>query len=51
MDIELRVLICQLNSIDDLDSNLKQIHELIDQIPKSEKIDLICLPENSLYES
>lgn len=49
MDAELRVLICQLNSIDDLDSNLKQIHKLIDQIPISEKIDLICLPENSLY--
>ena len=49
MSTELRVLVCQLTSVDNVDTNLQQIHKLIDAVPPGEKLDLVCLPENALY--
>lgn len=45
---KLRVGLAQMNSIDDVDSNLMQIEALLDEV-KHENLDLICFPENSIY--
>lgn len=44
----LTVAVCQLTSIDDVQSNLRQILDLLAQI-ESDVPDLICFPENALY--
>lgn len=48
MKPEFSVAICQLNSIDDLDTNLMQIESLLDKIPERSPVDLVCFPENSI---
>ncbi len=44
----LRVAVCQLNSVDSVEANLKQIMGLLERL-EAEPPDLVCFPENSLY--
>jgi len=44
----LKVAVCQLTSIDDFQSNLKQILSLLGRL-ESDAPDLVCFPENALY--
>lgn len=46
---ELKIALCQMTSIDEVESNLMQIESLIDSIPKSSGVRLAVFPENSLY--
>lgn len=45
----LRVAICQLNSIDDVTQNLKQIIRLLENFSKKDQVRLIAFPENCLF--
>ena len=47
MNNKLSVALCQLNSCDDVASNLKNIQNLLYRVSSS--VDLVILPENSLY--
>ncbi len=38
-----------MNSVDDVDTNFRQIVNLLSEIKKNDEIDLACFPENSLY--
>ena len=44
---ELKVAICQLNSVDDFGKNFLKIQNSLKQI--STPVDLVCFPENALY--
>ncbi len=44
----LKVAVCQLTSIDDFQTNLKQILSLLERL-ESDVPDLVCFPENALY--
>jgi deaminated glutathione amidase len=46
----LNVAICQMTSVDDYQKNLLQIQDLLTQIKKPEDTDLICFPENALFQ-
>ncbi len=43
----LRIAVCQMTSVDDVDQNLKQILDLLGEI--KEPVDLVTFPENSLF--
>lgn len=45
----LRVAVCQLQSIDDVETNLRSILVLLEQIREKGGADIICFPENCLY--
>jgi deaminated glutathione amidase len=47
MKSELKVAVCQMTSVDDVEKNLKQIEDLVSRV--KEPVDLICFPENCLY--
>ena len=49
MSQELKVAVCQMTSVDDVQANLRQIEELIGEVPESSGVRLFCFPENSLY--
>ena len=49
MKRHLGVAVGQMNSVDDIDANFRQIMKLLDQITEHDEIDLVCFPENSLY--
>lgn len=49
MKSELVVAAVQMTSVDDIDTNLKQIEQLLSEIFKSAKPRLVNLPENCLY--
>lgn len=46
---ELTIAVCQMTSIDDVDSNLMQMEDLIDRIPESAGVRAAFFPENCLY--
>lgn len=46
---EMTVALCQMNSTDDVDTNLMQMESLIEKIPEASNVRLICFPENCLY--
>lgn len=45
----LGIAVGQMNSVDDVEKNYQQIIELLSQVKKSDEIELVCFPENSLY--
>ena len=45
----LRVLILQMTSVDCVETNLDQIHSQLSHVPRLFAVDLVSLPENSLY--
>jgi len=49
MSQELKIAVCQMTSVDDVQANLRQIEELIGEVPESEDVRLFCFPENCLY--
>jgi predicted amidohydrolase len=49
MDSRQRVIVLQLQSVDNVQANLKQIEKLLSDVPKQDEGALVCLPENSLY--
>lgn len=49
MSNELTVAAIQMTSVDDIDANLKQIESLLEEVFKTAKPRLVCLPENCLY--
>lgn len=49
MGSRLRVIVLQLQSIDDIQSNLDQIESLLTDVRAGEAPALVCLPENALY--
>lgn len=44
---DLRVAICQMNSVDDAEKNFAQVLSLLSQVQTP--VDLVCFPENALY--
>lgn len=44
---DLRVALCQMNSVDDPEKNFAQIESLLSQVQTP--VDLVCFPENALY--
>jgi predicted amidohydrolase len=49
MSEELKVSVCQMTSVDELERNLQQIEGLIASVPAAEAVRLFCFPENCLY--
>lgn len=49
MSQELKVAVCQMTSVDDVQANLRQIEALIGEVPESAGVRLFCFPENCLY--
>lgn len=49
MSQELKVAVCQMTSVDDVQANLRQIEELIGEVPENAGVRLFCFPENCLY--
>lgn len=47
-DAVLQVAVVQTTSVDDLDANKKNIESLLQKL-QGKQLDLICLPENSIY--
>ncbi len=46
--IDLSVAVCEMTSVDEVSKNLQQILTLLKPL-ESERLDLICFPENSLF--
>lgn len=44
-----RVAVAQMNSIDDVNSNVDQVIELMNEAHQAGKVDLLCFPENCLF--
>lgn len=49
MSSELVVAIAQMTSVDDVNTNLKQIEFLLEDVFSREQAQLVCFPENCLY--
>jgi len=49
MSQELKVAVCQMTSVDDVPSNLRQMEALIGEVPENSGVRLFCFPENGLY--
>lgn len=49
MSQELKVAICQMTSVDDIQANLKQMEALLAEVPEDAGVRLFCFPENCLY--
>src|ERR1700692_3833290 len=49
MSQELKIALCQMTSIDDVETNFQQMKTLMSQVPDNEKVRLFCFPENCLY--
>ena len=45
----LKMIVLQMQSIDDVQANLRQIKSLLDDVPPQKTSALVCLPENALY--
>lgn len=45
----LKVALCQMTSVDEVEANLMQMENLIERIPESEGVRLACFPENCLF--
>lgn len=50
MSRHLKVALCQMTSVDDIETNLMQIESLIERLPESEGVRLALFPENCLYQ-
>lgn len=49
MSLGLRVAVCQMTSVDDIDQNLSSMLASIAALEPSDKETLVCFPENCLY--
>jgi predicted amidohydrolase len=49
MSQELKVALCQMNSVDEAGVNLRQIEDLIGSVPEESEVRLFSFPENCLY--
>lgn len=49
MSQELKVAVCQMTSVDDVQANLRQVEALIGEVPEDSGVRLFCFPENALY--
>lgn len=49
MSQELKVALCQMNSVDNVQANLRQMESLLAEIPENSGVRLFCFPENCLY--
>lgn len=49
MSQELKIAVCQMTAVDDVQANLKQIEALLGEVPSTEGVRLFCFPENCLY--
>lgn len=49
MSDQFTVALCQMTSIDDAEANLMQVESLVETIPDSAGVRLVCFPENCLY--
>lgn len=45
----LNIAVTQMNSVDDVNSNLKQMESLVKSAKALGQVDLVCFPENCLY--
>ena len=45
----LKVIVLQMQSLDDVQANLQQIQNLLQDVPPQQTSALVCLPENALY--
>jgi predicted amidohydrolase len=49
MSQELKVAVCQMTAVDDVQANLRQMESLIGEVPLDSGVRLFCFPENCLY--
>ena len=49
MSQELKIAICQMTSVDDIQANLRQIEALLGEVSAEQRVRLFCFPENCLY--
>jgi len=49
MSQELKVAVCQMTAVDDVQANLRQMESLIGDVPLDSGVRLFCFPENCLY--
>lgn len=49
MSSELVVAVMQMTSVDDVDTNLKQMESLIQEALRNDQVKFICFPENCLF--
>lgn len=49
MNHELSVALVQMTSVDDVETNVAQMAEMLDKIHPSSNVRLVCFPENCLY--
>lgn len=49
MSQDLNIAVAQITSLDSVDHNLALIENIFSKIPKSNKLDLVLFPENTLY--
>lgn len=49
MSQELKVAVCQMTAVDDVQANLRQIESLIGEVTEDSGVRLFCFPENCLY--
>jgi len=49
MSQELRIALCQMTAVDELQRNVQQIETLVAEVPEEPGVRLFCFPENCLY--
>lgn len=49
MSSDLRVAVCEMTSVNDVDQNFLQIQKLLKEVERSGAVDLVCFPENCLF--
>lgn len=49
MSQELKVALCQMTAVDNIQVNLQQIERLLAEVPENDGVRLYCFPENCLY--
>lgn len=49
MSSDLKVAVCEMTSVDNVDQNFSQIKNLLNEVERTGAVDLVCFPENSLF--
>lgn len=49
MSTELKIAVCEMTSVNDVEKNLVQIQNLLKEVEAKGAVDLVCFPENSLF--
>jgi deaminated glutathione amidase len=49
MGSDFKIAVCEMTSVDDVDQNFLQIQNLLSEVVRTGKADLVCFPENSIF--